>query len=132
MRRALPIVAAVVLALAAGGQGFSPVPAGQGPNPAQDFVWPGEQEELPAPAADAVASLGADRLAAHMAFLSAPALGGRGLGDEGLEAAIEYVAAQLSLAGVAPARAGSGAHPLEAYYQPVTLRAISRPGGRLT
>lgn len=132
MRRALAIVAVVLLALAVGGQGFSPVPAGQGPNPAQDFVWPGEQEMLPAPAADAVASLGADRLAAHIAFLSAPALGGRGLGDEGLEAAIEYVAAQLSLAGVVPALTASGAQPLEAYYQPVTLRAVSRPGGRLT
>ncbi len=132
MRRAFAIVAVALLALAPVGLGFGRGTAGQQSNPAQDFVLPGERESLPAPVAEAVASLQADRLAAHMAFLSAPALGGRGLGDQGLEAAIEYVAAQLALAGVSPARAGSGLQPLEAYYQPVALKAVSRPGGRLT
>jgi hypothetical protein len=138
MRRAFGLVA-VVLVVGAGspeglprGSGHG-APVGRGVSAAgQDFVRPGETAPLPAALADAVASLNADRLAAHIAFLSAPSLGGRGLGSDGLEAAAEYAAAQLSLAGVAPALARTGRHPLQAYFQTVALREISQPGGRLT
>ena len=141
MRRSLAVVAVVLLAVGAGNPEWLPRGAGRGVGLAdqgvvslagQDFVRPGETSPLPPALAEAVGGLKAERLATHIAFLSAPSLGGRGLGGDGLEAAAEYVAAQLSLAGVAPIVAAAGPHPLEPYYQPVTLRQISRPGGRLT
>ena len=138
MRRRLGLVCVLLLLVVGAGnpEGSpcgAPVSVGRGFSLAgQDFVRPGETAALPAALADAVSGVRAGRLAAHIAFLSAPSLGGRGLGGDGLEAAAEYVAAQLALAGVAPASAAdAGRHPLEPYFQPVTLRQISRPGGRL-
>lgn len=134
MRRALALVVVAWMALGPVGQGVpvAVVSVGQGESPAkQDFVRPGETAPLPPLLADRVSALAAERLAAHIAFLSAPSLGGRGLGGDGLEAAAEYVAAQLSLAGVAPALARNGRHPLEAYFQQVPLREVRQPGGRL-
>ncbi len=67
--------------------------------------------------------MSAPALLAHVTFLVSPALAGRGLGTPGLEAASEYAAAQLALAGVPPLREGT-------YFQPVPLREIS--GGTAT
>ena len=53
----------------------------------------------------------APALAAHIAFLAAPALEGRGLGSRGLDAAAEYVAATLALAGDPAARGGRRKQP---------------------
>lgn len=137
MRRALAVVVLALVAFDPAGQGSGGarplVSIGQAPGGAGlDFVRPGEAAPLPPAVAASVSSLRAERLAAHIAFLSAASLGGRGLGSDGLEAAADYVAAQLSLAGVAPARARSGGHLLEAYFQPVPLREVRQPGGRLT
>ncbi len=137
MRRALALVVLALVAFEPAGEGSRAArplaSAGQvSAAVGRDFVRPGETAPLPAAVADSVSSLRAERLAAHIAFLSAPSLGGRGLGSDGLEAAADYVAAQLSLAGVAPAVARSGGHPLEAYFQPVPLREVRQPGARLT
>jgi hypothetical protein len=93
-----------------------------------DFVGPGPVVPLPAPIAAAVAGLKASSLEAHIAFLASPALEGRGLGELGLESAAEYVAAELALAGVAPAGVpGAPGRAAPAYFQAVPLREISHP-----
>lgn len=78
----------------------------------------------------AVASITAQRLAAHVAFLASPAIAGRGLGTRDLEAAGEYVATTLALAGVAPA--GAGGPGRSAYFQAVPLRSFGPRGGSLS
>lgn len=86
-----------------------------------DFVLPGPAEPLPAPLRAAVDALRSEALAAHVRFLASPALEGRGLGSSGLDAALEYAAAQLSLAGAAPLG--------PSYFQPVPMREIREVGG---
>lgn len=103
------------------------VPAGQSApqrSAANDFVFPGETATLPAPLAQAVAALRADELGRHIATLASPGFEGRGLGQRGLDATAEYIAATLSTPGFAP-RGSVG-------LQQVPIRAIDRPSGQLT
>ncbi len=89
-----------------------------------DFIRVSSVEPLPPPAAAAVAAVRAPALAAHVGFLASPALEGRGLGARGLDAAAEYAAAHLALAGIPP--------PAEAtYFQSVPLREITGGTGAL-
>ena len=115
----------LVPAAEAGGQ--------QAPATADDqFVSPAPREPLSPAAEAALASLGVEALAAHVRLLAAPSLGGRGLGGRGLEAALDYVAASLALAGVPPLPPADGAPPTaEAYFQPVPVRQLVGPTGTL-
>ena len=100
---------------------------GQDPNPsrsvADDFMTAGEKQPLPAPIADALAAVTAPALGAHIRFLASPALEGRGLGTRGVDAAAEYAAASLALAGVPPLASG--------YFQEVPLREITGLAGEV-
>ncbi len=107
------------------GLGVAATAPAESPRPpaVHDFV-----RATPAPPVlDAVtAALGgveARRIAAHVGFLASPALEGRGLGTPGLEAAAEYAAAALALAGVPPLASG--------YFQPLSVREVSAFGGEL-
>ncbi len=95
-----------------------------------DYVGPGPAEVLPPPVTQALGKLTAASLAVHIGFLSDPSMEGRGLGGRGLEAAAEYIAANLALSGVAPAGGERGSRD-RTYFQPVPLREISRPSGQL-
>jgi len=99
---------------------------------AADFVSADPAEPLPAPAAAALAGLTASALAAHIRLLASPALEGRGLGSRGLDAAAEYVAASLALAGVPPLAGGDTKAATEAYFQLVPVREITAFAGELT
>jgi hypothetical protein len=88
-----------------------------------DFVRATPTPPVPEPLASALKGIAANALAAHVGFLASPALEGRGLGSAGLEAAAEYAAASLALAGIPPL--GSG------YFQPVSVREVSAFGGEL-
>ena len=122
-RRPLSVLVLLFCAGAAGAQVPSPA------RPASaDFVAPGPVVPLDAAVMAAVGSLRAQALASHIALLSSPALEGRGLGGRGLEAAAEYVAAQLALAGVGPVgTAKASPNPASQYFHPVAMRQISRP-----
>src|SRR5512139_4142018 len=116
----LPILATIAfLVHPATGQGTRPAPA-----PAGDFVRADPAEPLPPHVAASVAALRAPALAAHIRFLASPALEGRGLAARGLDAAAEYAAAGLALAGVPPL-------PNQTYFQPVPLREITRALGEV-
>lgn len=86
-----------------------------------DFIFPGPAEPLLPHVRAAVDGLRAEALGAHVRFLASPALEGRGLGSKGLDAALEYAAAQLALAGVAPLG--------PSFFQLVPMREIREPGG---
>ena len=136
MKRVACLLLAFVLLASPLVRAQSVKPAERG-GPAADFVAPGPIVPLPPPVGDAVKGLRAADLAAHIEFLAAPALGGRGLGREGLEAAAEYVASSLALAGIAPAagvgETGAGrSWPREAYFQAVPIREFTNARGRLT
>ena len=108
--------------------------AGPAPPPrtaAEDFVALGPVEALPSPIEQALATLRADALRAHIAFLASPALEGRGLGSPGLDAAAEYLAASLALAGIPPLPGGTGDTGTEAYFQQVPLREVSAVSGEV-
>ena len=98
--------------------------ASSSPSPSDDFIRVSAVEPLPSPIAAAVAALRAPALLAHVGFLASPALEGRGLASRGLDAAAEYAAAQLALAGVPPL-AG------KTYFQSVPLREITGGTGVL-
>ncbi|MDD5564581.1 MAG: M20/M25/M40 family metallo-hydrolase [Thermoanaerobaculaceae bacterium] len=122
MRRlALPssLLLAVAVPFAARAQAPKPTPV------ADDFVSARPAQPAPPPLAAALAGVKAPALAAHVAFLASPALEGRGLGRRGLDAAAEYAAATLALAGIPPLAGGS-------YFQPVPVREISGLAGELT
>jgi hypothetical protein len=122
-RRPLLVLMLLLCAGAAGAQ----VPSPARPATA-DFIAPGPVVPLDAAVMAALGGLRAQALASHIALLSSPALEGRGLGGRGLEAAAEYVAAQLALAGVGPAAGPAGAsNPATSYFHPVAVRQISRP-----
>jgi hypothetical protein len=106
------------LAVAAVAAAESPRPSAGG-----DFVRATPAPPVPEPVASALKGIGGSALAAHVGLLASPALDGRGLGTPGLEAAVEYAAASLALAGVPPL--GSG------YFQPVSVREVSAFGGEL-
>jgi hypothetical protein len=121
MRRpSAPAVAALCVLLAAPA---SPASA-QAPGPAADFVRVSKVEPLPPAVAAAVAALRAPALAAHIGFLASPALEGRGLAARGLDAAAEYAAAHLALAGI-PSLAE------KTYFQSVPLREITGGTGAI-
>ena len=110
--------------------GQEPKPA---PKVADDFVSAEPREPLPEPLAAALAGIKAPALAASIAFLAAPSMEGRGLGSRGLEAATEYVAASLALAGVPPLAGSDEKKPIpEAYFQPVPIREITGFAGEVT
>ena len=113
---------AVSLGVALGGQ--AP------PKASPDFVAPVTPEPLPGPLASALDGLRAPALAAHIAFLASDSLEGRGLATRGLDAAAEYVAAQLALAGVTPLRVAEGAK-VGTYFSPVPAREIRHPAAQL-
>ena len=106
-------------------------PGAQSQSPARpvsaDFAAPGPVVPLDEPAMSAIGGLRAEALAAHIALLASPAFEGRGLGGRGLESAAEYVAAQLSLAGIGPVDAAAPpANPAAPYFHPVAVRQIAR------
>jgi len=124
-----PFVALAVAALLPlGGVAQSAPPAPVAPN---DFVTAAPREPLPAPAANALTAIRAEALAAHIGFLASPGLEGRGLGGRGLDAAAEYAASALALAGIPPLSAGAAKAERAAYFQGVPLREITRPGGEV-
>jgi len=126
----LLFVAASFLAPEASGQvtkAAAPVPEPRAVH--ADFVFQGPHEPLPPHVGAAVDGLRAAALDAHVRFLASPALEGRGLGSRGLDAALEYVAAQLALAGVAPFGAEGADGKGAGFFQPVPMREIREPGG---
>ncbi len=130
--RKLIISLCLVVAVALGG-----LAAGQEAKPAakvaDDFVSARPFEPVPAPLAAALAGIKAPALAASIAFLASPSLEGRGLGSHGLDAAAEYVAASLALAGVPPLAETDEKKPApEAYFQPVPIREITGFTGEVT
>ena len=94
-----------------------------GSSPSSDFIRVSAVAPLPPPIASALTAIQAPALAAHVGFLASPALEGRGLGTRGLDAAAEYAAAQLALAGVPPLA--------ETYFQSVPLREVTGGTGAL-
>jgi len=108
----------VSLTALAAGQAANPIP-----KPVDDFVTAAPSQALPAPIAGAVAAIGVPALGAHIRFLASPALEGRGLGARGVDAAAEYAAAALALAGVPPLG--------PTYFQTVPLREISDLAGEV-
>ena len=132
MRTAL-VSAAVVATLLGTEAGAQPakaaVPPSVPPAAQADFVFPGPVEPLPAPLRAAVDALNAEALAAHVRFLASPALEGRGLGSPGLDVALEYAAAQLALAGVAPLAGGDESGAGRTFFQVVPMREIREAGG---
>jgi hypothetical protein len=102
------------------------------PTVAEDFVRAEPAEPLPPPAAAALAGLTASALAAHIRLLASPAFEGRGLASRGLEAAAEYVAAALALAGIPPLENAGGSQEKADYFQQVPLRELSGFTGQVT
>jgi hypothetical protein len=97
-----------------------------------DFMTAEPAEPLPEPAAAALAGLKAPALAAHIRLLASSALEGRGLASRGLDAAAEYVATTLALAGIQPLGSGGATPEVPSYFQRVPLREISGMTGALT
>ncbi|HVN30938.1 MAG TPA: M20/M25/M40 family metallo-hydrolase [Thermoanaerobaculaceae bacterium] len=103
------------------------------PKVADDFVSAEPHESVPAPLAAALSGITAPGLAASIAFLASPALEGRGLGTRGLDAAAEYVAASLALAGVPPLAGHVENKGIpETYFQEVPIREITGLTGEVT
>jgi len=124
----LCLVVAVALGGLAAGQEAKPAP-----RVADDFVSARPSEPVPEPLAAALAGIKAPALAASIAFLASPSLEGRGLGSRGLDAAAEYVAASLALAGVPPLAETDEKKPApEPYFQPVPIREITGFTGEVT
>lgn len=106
--------------------------AGQTPTASvDDFVRP-SPVVVAEPLASELRRLDTQTLSAHLGFLASPALAGRGLATPSLDAAGEYIAAQLHLAGIAPlggtAPSGGGA----SFFQDLPLRRLEAPSGTLT
>jgi Zn-dependent M28 family amino/carboxypeptidase len=78
-------------------------------------------------AAAQMGDISADRIRAHVKFLSSDLLEGRGVGARGGELATEYLATQFSLAGAKPAGDNG------TYFQNLTLSSVEPVGpGQLT
>ena len=93
---------------------FAPVAHGQQPVANSVPAIPG----LPQAARDAAASIDAEKIRAHVRFLSLDLLEGRGPGTRGAELAAEYIATQFALAGVEPGGDNG------TYFQRVPLVAV--------
>ncbi|MBP1611887.1 MAG: peptidase, partial [Acidobacteria bacterium] len=124
---ALPCLVAAFWA-PAGAAGTEATPP---PDVTRDFALAAPAEAPPAPVAAALAAMKADALAARIRFLASPALEGRGLGSRGLDAAVEYAASSLALAGVPPPIGPPDGSPAERYFQAVPLREIGDAAGEL-
>lgn len=98
----------------------------QTPSPA-DFLKPDPAASCPPALRDDLNAIRPSDLAAHVRFLASRALGGRGLGSPGLEAAAEYVAASFRLTGLQPP-----SRIAPSYDQKVPLNRVSHPSGTLT
>ena len=102
-------------------------------SPTADFVWPDRAAKLPPAASALVESVRVPALGAHIAFLASPGMEGRGLQTRGLDAAAEYIASTLALAGVPPfTPPAKGGAVTASYFHPVPLREISHATGRVT
>jgi Zn-dependent M28 family amino/carboxypeptidase len=78
------------------------------------------------PALGAQPQISAERIRAHVRFLSSDLLEGRGVGQRGGDLASEYIAAQFALAGAKPAGEKGG------YFQTVPLVGVQTlPGARI-
>jgi Zn-dependent M28 family amino/carboxypeptidase len=77
---------------------------------------------LPAAARTAAASIDAERIRAHVRFLSLDLLEGRGPGTRGAELAAEYIATQFALNGLEPA--GDPVDGKASFFQKVPLIAV--------
>jgi Zn-dependent M28 family amino/carboxypeptidase len=84
----------------------------------QRMVDPPMIEGLPAAARTAADSIDADKIRAHVRFLSLDLLEGRGPGTRGAELAAEYIATQFALNGVKPAGENG------TFFQQVPLMAV--------
>ncbi|HNV04037.1 MAG TPA: M20/M25/M40 family metallo-hydrolase [Vicinamibacterales bacterium] len=104
---------------------------GQAPEAGAAFVAPGPVEPLRPHVMAALAGITRDAVAAHVRFLASAALEGRGLGARGLDAAAEYAAATLAIAGLEPVPQAEGGIPAEPYFHPVPIREITRRGGHV-
>src|SRR6202045_2134871 len=62
-----------------------------------------QSQEKPAPAAAPAAGIDAEKIRAHVKFLSSDLLEGRGMGQRGSDIAAEYIATQFALDGLKPA-----------------------------
>ena len=93
MRLHLTAALALALGLAAAGAGADSSPL---PPPPTDLG-------LPAAVTEAMQGIDADRISAHVRFLSDDALEGRGPGVRGGDIAAKYIAAQFALLGLKPA-----------------------------
>ena len=102
-RKFCVVVAAGMMALTRLGAQESAVPAVQG---------------LPAAARAAAGSIDAEKIRAHVRFLSLDLLEGRGPGTRGAEIAAEYIATQFAVDGVKPAGENG------TYLQRVPLMAV--------
>jgi hypothetical protein len=71
-------------------------------DPSRDFIRSARPGPLPAPLAEALGRLEVPALRAHLAYLTAPARQGRGLGTPGLAATGRYLERQLAACGIAP------------------------------
>ena len=126
MSRIRAIVLGLVVAAAHSGV------AGQSPV-SSDFVLPATPVPPPAAVASALATLSASSIAAEIAFLASPGMGGRGLGQPGLDATTDHVASTLAIAGVRPLRTPvDPKRPLWAYFQPVPVRELTNRAGSVT
>ena len=97
-----------------------------------DFVAPAPAEPFSGALGNGVAAITASSLGAHVAFLASPALEGRGLGARGLDAAAEYAAAGLKLAGIAPFGATVDRKAeRSSYFQLVPVRQFTGTTGQL-
>jgi hypothetical protein len=124
----LGLVVAIVVAGGAASQEARPAA-----KIADDFVRAEPATPPPEPLASTLQGIRVEALAAHIAFLASPALEGRGLGGQGLEAAAEYAASTLALAGIPPlADAAKDEGARDRYFQSVPLREISGFAGEIT
>ncbi len=97
-----------------------------------DFVAAAPAEPFNGALGNGVAAITASSLGAHVAFLASPALEGRGLGARGLDAAAEYAAAGLKLAGIAPFGATvERKAERSSYFQLVPVRQFTGTTGQL-
>jgi len=101
-----------VLALVAAGLAASTLVHAQQPALVADVAG------LPQAARQAAASIDAEKIRAHVRFLSLDLLEGRGPGKRGAELAAEYIATQFALAGAQPAGDNGS------YFQRVPLMAV--------
>jgi len=110
MRRFVTALLAVLLAVGAAAQekAAPPAAAPRAKGPA-----------LPAAAAAAMKSIDAERMRAHVRFLSHDLLEGRGTGQRGGDVAAEYLATQFALYGLKPAGDGG------TYMQKVPLVGVT-------